>query len=284
MRYSRIFRPLGVVLGAATLVVMGLPGAAQAQSIDTTISYSDAARFMVTATTLFDSNNVGDWIVRITKPNGDQVVVHSDNAEEVSGVGATSLTGTDTSASLVYDRNDAGTWWFQVDICQVAFGGDDPEPASCPSASLVSGPSEGYTHGAFPAPMNFAASVVPMGVALTWTTMKNQGFVAYEYSTDGFDKVVKGADASGAMVVPGVEPGEHTFMLRARGHSDNDLNTSSMDPAAAESIGVAATATVIVPETVPTLPEILTILLALTLVGAGVYVIRRKGASGLTPA
>ena len=35
---------------------------------------------------------------------------------------------------------------------------------------------------------------------------------------------------------------------------------------------------------VPTMPEILTFLLAVTLVGAGVYVIRRKGATGLTPA
>ena len=34
----------------------------------------------------------------------------------------------------------------------------------------------------------------------------------------------------------------------------------------------------------PTMPEILTFLLAVTLVGAGVYVIRQKGATGLTPA
>ena len=38
------------------------------------------------------------------------------------------------------------------------------------------------------------------------------------------------------------------------------------------------------PMAAPTLPEILTLGLALTLIGAGVYVIRRKGATGLTPA
>ncbi len=35
---------------------------------------------------------------------------------------------------------------------------------------------------------------------------------------------------------------------------------------------------------VPTMPEILTFLLAVTLVGAGVYVIRRRSSTGLTPA
>ena len=41
----------------------------------------------------------------------------------------------------------------------------------------------GYTHGPFPAPENLAASLIPTGVALTWTSEKSDhGFVDYQYS------------------------------------------------------------------------------------------------------
>ena len=41
----------------------------------------------------------------------------------------------------------------------------------------------GYTHGPFPAPENLAASLIPTGVALTWTSEKSDhGFVEYQYS------------------------------------------------------------------------------------------------------
>ena len=45
------------------------------------------------------------------------------------------------------------------------------------------GTAVGYTHGQFPAPKNLAASLIPTGVALTWTSEKSDhGFVEYQYS------------------------------------------------------------------------------------------------------
>ena len=55
---------------------------------------------------------------------------------------------------------------------------------------------------------------------------------------------------------------------------------NSADQTGATSLPVEATTAM----GVPTMPEILTFLLAVTLVGAGVYVIRRRSSTGLTPA
>ena len=54
----------------------------------------------------------------------------------------------------------------------------------CPAGlSLETGTAVGYTHGPFPAPENLAASLIPTGVALTWTSEKSDyGFVEYQYS------------------------------------------------------------------------------------------------------
>ena len=92
----------------------------------------------------------------------------------------------------------------------------------------------GYTHGPFPAPENLAASLIPTGVALTWTSEKSDhGFVDYQYSmnADAAKPTWKEADnTSGIQPVAVKDDGEYTFSVRARGESDNDKNTMENGP------------------------------------------------------
>ena len=276
---NRIARHLGVLVAAALIATLGLPSAAQAQKI-TEITFADNAGFTVKWETRLNTT-VGDfsWIVTFTKPNGDKVVVneHSslpDAMELGTSVGERGMTG------FTYNRNDTGTWWVQVDACLVAIPDMGDKKNVCPSTSLESGTSKGYTHGPPTAPENFAASIVPGGVALTWTAIKgDEGISGYEYSLDDF-KTMKGAGTTGAYVVAKVDPGEKTFMLRAIGESDNSTAT---DPGAAVP-GAASSATVSVPMPTPTLPEIALLLLVMLLLGSGAYLLRRRQSGDLTHA
>ena len=76
---NRIARYLGVLVAAALIATLGLPGAAQAQSIDPTVEFSDGDRLrgqrgqaerLTTPTGVIDN-----WIVTFTKPDGTEVVV-----------------------------------------------------------------------------------------------------------------------------------------------------------------------------------------------------------------
>ena len=92
------------------------------------------------------------------------------------------------------------------------------------------------------------------------------------------------ASSAGATVVQ-VDPGEYTFMVRARGTSDNDLNTpEGADGEAAESNGLAASVEITAPMPSPTLPEIALLLLAMLLLGSGAYLLRGRQSGGLAPA
>ena len=197
--------------------------------------------------------------------------------------------------TLKYGRNDVGIWWAQVTACLVDWGEEmdsdladdvDETASSCPSKHSKVGEAVGYTHGAFPAPANFAANAVPGGVALTWspvvTSKKDQGFVGYEYRVDEGDeegewKEIK--SPSGALVVSDLDPGDYTFMLRVLGVSDNDLNTKESEVG-----GMAARDDETVPMPTPTLPEIALLLLAMLLLGSGAYLLRGRQSGGLTHA
>ena len=162
-----------------------------------------------------------------------------------------------------------------------------PRKASVLVDNLESGTAVGYTHGAPAMPENLTASLVPGGVALTWTPIKDdRGIHGYQYRQDEGEDEGTWMEASdeGATVVQ-VDPGEYTFMVRARGTSDNDLNTGEgADAEAAESNGLAASVTVTVPVPTPTLPEIAALFLAMLLLGSGAYLLRRRQSGGLTPA
>ncbi len=170
---------------------------------------------------------------------------------------------------------------------------DDADKAAltaCPPAARQNGTAVGYTHGPFPAPENLAASLIPTGVALTWTSEKSDyGFVEYQYSmnADAAKPKWELANEAGIQPVP-AKPGEYTFSVRALGESDNDLTTDGMVEGAesddAESIGMVASVDVTVPMPTPTLPEIAALFLAMLLLGSGAYLLRRRQSGGLTPA
>ena len=73
-----------------------------------------------------------------------------------------------------------------------------------------------------------------------------------------------------------VDPGEHTFMLRALG-SQTTIRHESYP-------GAAASKMVTVPMPTPTLPEIAALFLAMLLLGSGAYLLRRRQSGGLTHA
>ena len=133
--------------------------------------------------------------------------------------------------------------------------------------------------------MNFGATSVPGGVVLTWTSKEDDyGLVHYQYSMDDGETWTTAGKKSPA-VVSDVKPGEHTFMLRALGRSDNSTSTGENQyGTGAEAVGAAASAKVTVPMPTPTLPEIALLLLAMLLLGSGAYLLRRRQSGGLTAA
>ena len=294
---NRIAKSIGVPVAAALVAVLLLPATAQAQDLEPltssrgvtynndangfTLLWTDAARL-----TLGGNDGLKSWIVTVTNPNGTKTVVNerstgSSTLGAVTADEAMKLSMLETK-TLDYKKNDLGTWWFQVTACFADLTGEAPAPGTCPSNENVDGTAVGYTHGAPAAPKNFAASSVPGGVALTWDAiMKDHGIEDYQYAykmkSDGKPDW-KSADARGAEVITDVDPGEHTFMLRARGMSDNDTATKPPIP------GAASSNTVTVPMPTPTLPEIAALFLAMLLLGSGAYLLRRRQSGGLTPA
>ena len=175
--HSRIAKTLGVLVGAALVATLGLPSAAQAQTIKT-VTYADGPGFTVTwLAGRLDTGSIDNWIVTFTNPDGVKV---------------TKTTSSVTPVML--DENDLGTWWIQVDACFEDFEGDNTPPDECPDGELEESPSVGYTHGTFPAPGNLDASLIPDGVYLSWTvgTVEDDfGFVELSI-LDGWRGVGKG--------------------------------------------------------------------------------------------
>ena len=293
--HNRITKDLGVLVGAALIATLGLPSASQAQTIDDApdgVVFADSGDrgFTVNWMTRLavPADNAGNWIVTFTPPGSSAVVV-DQHTTNVRGIEDATPLGTWADArSFTYDRNEVGTWWFQVSACLVDFDyTDDPDEIrnSCPSGELEKGASVGYTHGAWTAPMNFGATNVPGGVALTWTSEEDDhGLATYQYSMDDGKKWTN-AGTSGSKVVSDVKPGEHTFMLRALSRSDNSTSTGENEyGTGAEAAGAAASKTITVPMPTPTLPEIAALFLAMLLLGSGAYLLRRRQSGGLTPA
>ena len=143
-----------------------------------------------------------------------------------------------------------------------------------------------YTLGPPEAPMNFHASPSPNGYVLTWTDMssKDQGIDRYQFRS-GPDEKWDGAKVGD--LVKDLDPGEYMFMLRAIGMSTNGDSAkadSSNKVKVNDVLGDAAPFSVMVPTPTPTLPELVTLLLAMLLLGSGAYLLRRRQSGGLTPA
>ena len=261
--HHRITKYLGVLVAAALVAVLGLPSVAQAQKI-ATVAFMDGDGFTVTWELAARTASPDSWVVTFTKPSGTKEVVYVP-----SGMTAT------------LDQSDEGTWWIQVAGCY----GTLDEDGVCEADDLDSGgDSVGYTHGPPAAPKNLTASLVPGGVALTWTPVKNDlGYAMMPYQVrqdEGEDEGDWGpASADGAMVVQ-VDAGDYTFMVRAVGRSDNSTSTEATDIIAS----AAASVDITVPMPTPTLPEIAALFLAMLLLGSGAYLLRRRQSGGLTSA
>ena len=299
---NRIAKSIGVLVAAALVAALGLPATAQAQDLEPLdndnnlirgVMYVDGDGFTITWTTPLvraADEGVNNWIVTVTNPAGTTMVVN-ERSTAASTLGAVSDMdaghladdSTDKTLSLNYKKTDLGPWWFQVTACLKPLEGDaDTTPGKCPRNENVDGTAVGYVHGAPAAPKNFAANAVPGGVALTWVAIEDDhGISGYQYAykmkSDGKPDWKPAAD-SGAQVITKVDPGEHTFMLRAVGRSDNDTSTTGDIP------GVADSKMVTVPMPTPTLPEIAALFLAMLLLGSGAYLLRRRQSGGLTPA
>ena len=284
---NRIAKSMGVLVAAALIATLGLPSAAQAQEIGT-VGYDDNNGFTVTWSTRYaidtstddgTDDGINSWVVTFTRPNDEKVSFdqfHADHGALGSDLGT--MSGTFDFVG----RQDLGGWWVEVGACFVTTNDIDADviPESCPPADLQTD-SEGYTHGTPAAPMNFAANAVPGGVALTWESMlADHAITGYEYAfetkADGKPDW-KGIKTAGAEVID-ADPGEHTFMLRAIGTSDNDVSTTGAIP------GAASSDTVTVPMPSPTLPEIAMLLLAMLLLGSGAYLLRGRQLGGLSQA
>ena len=293
--HHRITKYLGVLVVTALVATLGLPSVAQAQIIANNdgagaggIVYTDGAGFAITWTTNLDTaNKVKNWIVTVTNPDDTTMVVNARStpastlgAVDGAGTGGAEELGMHGTKTLNYNKTDLGIWWFQVDACLDELTLPITSAGACPSGKSVAGTPVGYTHGAPAAPANLAVNAVPGGVALTWKDMASDRAIrGYQYAFEmtAADKP-KWESTSGGSAVIEADPGEHTFMLRALGTSDNDTST---DPPI---LGVAVSKMVTVPMPTPTLPEIAMLLLAMLLLGSGAYLLRGRQSGGLSQA
>ena len=319
MRYSvhpprafrnRIAKSIGVLVAAALIATLGLPSAAQAQTIANNtansptghggIHYIDGTGFEITwstnlATTLSDLN----WIVTVTKPNGTKMVVNQHStvqstlgAVKTEGDGGAKSLGMVLTDTLTYLATDQGEWWFQVSACTKALA-PATDKGICKPSDTEAGDAVGYTHGPPAAPTNLAANAVPSGVALTWKNMaSDRAITGYQYA---FEMTAAGKPdwkvTSGGAAVIDADDGEHTFMLRAVGSSDNSTATMEDTPVPGEADSVMVTVGDGEEEEedgegepVPTLPEIAALFLGMLLLGSGAYLIRGRQSGGLTNA
>ena len=161
MRYSvhpprafrnRIAKSIGVLVAAALIATLGLPSAAQAQTIANNtantaaghggIDYMDGTGFEITWTTRLDIITASDnWIVTVTKPDGTKTVVNQYSTVQ-STLGAVKTCrnwwcdepGHEGYGTLTYLATDQGEWWFQVSACTVALA---PEPTKASVSQVV---------------------------------------------------------------------------------------------------------------------------------------------------
>ena len=298
---NRIAKSIGVLVAAALVAVLGLPTAAQAQDITKiAITMPDSADESLVATwSLRGSNPTSDfdrWIVTFTEPGtGDDLVI-TEAVEAATDVIHDADLGThatmEATLSLASARarvfND-GLWEAQVTACYSAPETADDEAVTTSNplrygvcagrGTAEAGAAETYLHGTPMKPADLTASMVPGGVALTWMTQDGDadyGHQGYDYAVDDGRWMSAG---DGSQVVSDVEPGEHTFQVRAQGSSDSDRNTD-----ADEIFSEVATIAYMMPMPTPTLTQSAVLLLGLMLMGGGMYYTRRRQSGGLTHA
>ena len=273
--HSRIAKSLGVLVGAALVATLGLPIVAQAQTPaaptvtgtgDGTGTGDEAAVIAMWGGTLGDSAGQMGWLLEYTEPG----VAWDDATAKVMGL--------DVAMELSVPANDPrihhGVWRFRVSYYNSDVVSDDA--AVIGDASAITD----YQHGPpTAAPTGFTAhNAGPDARRLVWDAVKGTTYNT-RYTADSTDD-----DAwtdwtmmsTSGMVVEDLDMGvEYTFELRARGASRAGVGDLH---------GPSASINEAMPMPTPTLPEIALMLLAMLLLGSGVYLLRGRQSGGLTHA
>ena len=289
---DRSARYLGVLVAGALIATLGLPTAAQAQTPpapkvigagDGEVSGPDAtvtATWVGVAAGAVSMDQTG-WTVEYTEPDepwADATAVY------VTGEGAGKLTNPIPADD---PRIHHGVWKVRVSYWNGTPPADPDDEATGSDGMAIMGVRIGkasdlteYLHGPpAAAPTGFDAHPAgPDARRLVWDKVTGAGSYELRYSSDptdddeweGWDK------ASSGKVIDDLDMGvEYTFELRALGASRagvGDLHGPSV------SIDEA------MPMPTPTLPEIALLLLAMLLLGSGVYLLRGRQSGGLTRA
>ena len=275
MRYSshpprafrnRIARNLVVLVAAALIATLGLPSAAQAQTptaptVTGAGDGTDGDAGLITAMwgIPLDNTRHNGWLLEYTAPG-----VAWDDATPLP------LLDQDTRMSK-FPANDLdnhnGVWRFRVSYYNTQ------DAVVIGDASALTD----YLHGPPAAPTGFTAhNAGPDARRLDWDDVT--GAKSYEHRYTADDEWTGWEPAESGLLVEDLEPGtEYTFEVRALGYSRagvGDLHGPS----------ASITEMMPMPMPTPTLPEIALLLLAMLLLGSGVYLLRGRQSGGLTHA
>ena len=271
--HSRIAKSLGVLVGAALVATLLLPTAAQAQTPEapTVTGMGDGTGTGTGANPAVIANWGGElanqigWLLEYTEPG----VAWDDATEKAMGADMKTF-----SVPANDPRIHHGVWRFRVSYYDSVTVSE--EAMVIGDASAITD----YQHGPPTAePTGFAAyNAGPDARRLVWDAVKGTSYDT-RYTADSTDDDAwtdwKMMSTSG-MVVDDLDIGvEYTFELRALGASRAGVGDLH---------GPSASITEMMAVPTPTLPEIALLLLAMLLLGSGVYLLRGRQSGGLTHA
>ena len=281
--HNRSVRYLGVLVAAALVATLGLPGAAQAQTpAAPTVLATDGANATINL-----SWGVPPLTVPNPDPDGAPIIIagfrveYAEPGEDVMaiylGQGSVTLPGEE-----IFDADDPrihhGVWRFRLSYWSTAVKPVDKEK---PDVELLGMPSPWATYHHGPptdAPTGFTAyNAGPDARRLVWDELDALTY-QFRYTADPTDddewtewKVAKSGEA-----VPKLTMGtEYTFELRGLGATRAGVGDLH---------GPSASIMEMMPMATPTLPEIALLLLAMLLLGSGAYLLRGRQSGGLTHA
>ena len=303
MRYNGIFRPFGVILATALVVVLMVPAPGLAQ---------DKVPATAPVTVMVMNVDVDDFADRFDslEVTWDEAMPEGEPDQDAEGtdIPDTNIDGPFTGYRVYYSEDPftPETVYTAAGVSQVNVSGADTEaviidgldPDTEHHVAVAAMNAQGVgpilliekesTRGA-DAPDRVTGVVVEPGdrsLMVTWTapysghsTLSIKGYwVQYRTSKTDDD------DAGDWAQLPGGVPTNSAIIVNLESNTSYDVQVSATNTANPAAGPWSLTESATTAMGVPTMPEILTFLLAVTLVGAGVYVIRRRSSTGLTPA
>ena len=280
---NRIARYLGVLVGAALVATLGLPSAAQAQTpaAPTVKGMGDGTTGdggTITATwgaALGMNSGQDQWLLEYTEPDVDW-----DDAKEMVIEDVRPMVDSTSGPLTANDpRIHHGVWRFRVSYYDMDGGDAEADPIVGAVVGTASAITD-YQHGPpTAAPTGFAAYPAgPDARRLVWDAVKGTSYDT-RYTADATDDdewTDWNMKSTSGMVVDDLDMGvEYTFELRAIGASRAGVGDLHGPSASINEMMAVPT---------PTLPEIALLLLAMLLLGSGVYLLRGRQSGGLTHA